>query len=212
MCDEDKRMWLIPYEHVKGLKTIGVANRSKYNKYEVSIDKLIETLNHYYSIIHKSSFEDSNIPTSVSQQQELKYRKIREQLIHFIEFTNNIVEGLVYDFKIGEKKVKEKVGTITHDNDNSYSFNLTKYKCRIEGKCVNQSYQQGDNDLYWLHCKNGKFYVIPEDELIIHGHIGKERKLKLYVSPTNKNTEWCNEYLFDYDNIDKERLLKIINK
>jgi len=33
----------------------------------------------------------------------------------------------------------------------------------------------------------------------------------LYVSPTNMNTEWCNKYLFEYDNIDKERLLKIVN-
>lgn len=212
MCDEDKRMWLIPYEDVKGLKTIGVANKSKYNKYEVNVDNLIETLNHYYSIIHKSSFEDSNIPTSVSQQQELQYRKIREQSIHFIEFTNNIVEGLVYDFKIGEKKFQEKVGSVVHGNSNCYAFSLVKYKCRIDGRCKTQCYEQGDNDFYWLHCKNGKFYVIPEDELIVHGHIGKTGKTMLYVSPTNKNTEWCNEYLFDYDNIDKERLLKIINK
>ena len=31
---------------------------------------------------------------------------------------------------------------------------------------VNQSYQERDNDLYWLHCKNRRFYVIPEKELI----------------------------------------------
>lgn len=212
MCDEDKRMWLIPYEDVKGLKTIGIANKSKYNKYEVNAENLIEKLRHYYSIIHTLSFEDSNIPTSVSQQQELKYRTIRQQKIDFIEFTNNNIEGLVYDFKIGENKVQEKVGTITHDNDKSYSFNLTKYKCRIDGKCKKQCYDEGDNDFYWLHCKNGKFYVIPEAELIVHGYIGKEGKLKLYVSPTNKNTAWCNEYLFDYENVDKDKLLKIINK
>ena len=29
ICDEDKKMWLIPYEDVKGLKTIGVAQKSK---------------------------------------------------------------------------------------------------------------------------------------------------------------------------------------
>lgn len=212
MCDEDKKIWLIPYDDVKGLKTIGIANKSKYNKYEVSIDNLIEKLKYYYSIIHTLSFEDCNIPTSKYQQQELKYRKIREQAVDFIDFTNNNIEGLVYDFKIGDKKVQEKVGTITHDNDNSYAFNLTKHKCRVDGKCVKQCYEQGDNDLYWLHCKNEQFYVIPENELIDHGHIGKDGKLKLYVSPTNKKTEWCNKYLFDYDNVDKERLLKIINK
>ena len=47
-----------------------------------------------------------------------------------------------------------------------HSFNLIKYECRINGKCKNQNYEEGDNDLYWLNCKNGNFYVIPEKELI----------------------------------------------
>ena len=49
--------------------------------------------------------------------------------------------------------------------------------------------------------------------LVEKGFVGKEcKKEKLYVSPTNKNTEWCNEYLFNYDNVDKNKLLEIINK
>ena len=75
-----------------------------------------------------------------------------------------------------------------------------------------ESIEEGDNDLYWLNCKNGKFYVIPEEALLANGHIGKDcKKEKLYVSPTNENTEWCNEYLFDYNNVDKDRLLQLIN-
>jgi hypothetical protein len=31
------------------------------------------------------------------------------------------------------------------------------------------------------------------------------------VSATNENTEWCNEYLFDYNNVDKGRLLQIVS-
>ena len=125
---------------------------------------------------YKDEFDILNTPTSKSQQQELEYRNLRESKINFIEFINNEVEGLVYDFKIGVKKVQEKVGSITKNNPNSFLFNLIKYKCRVEGKCVNQSYQEGDNDLYWLHCKNRKFYVIPEKELIEHGYIGKHCK------------------------------------
>lgn len=207
ICEEDKKMWLIPYEEVHGLKTIGIAQKSKYNKYEVTSENLTEKLTIYYNSTIKFDFNTLNTPTSKSQQQEQEYRSLRELKIDFIEFTNNHVEGLVYDFKIGEKKVQEKVGSIIHNNPNSFSFNLNKYECRIEGKCINQSYKPGDNDLYWLNCKNNKFYVIPEKELIEHGYIGN--KLKLYVSPTNENTEWCNKYLFDYDNIDKKRLLQI---
>ena len=36
ICEEDKQMWLIPYEEVNGLKTIGVSQKSKYIKYEVT--------------------------------------------------------------------------------------------------------------------------------------------------------------------------------
>ena len=122
------------------------------------------------------------------------------------------MEGLVYDFMIGNKKVQEKVGTVSHNNYNSYSFSLTKYSCRIDGKCKNKCYEEGDNDIYWLNCKNGKFYVIPEVVLISNEFIGQNcTKEKLYVSLTNKNTKWCNEYLFDYNNVDKERLLKILD-
>jgi Zn-dependent metalloprotease len=212
LCDEDKKMWLIPYEEVNGLKTIGVAKKSKYNKYEVTIENLIEKLNDYYMNISKTQFDILDTPTSIFQQQEQQYRKNREDKIKFIEFKNNTIEGLVYDFKIGDKKVQEKVGTIMHNNINSFAFNLVKYKCRIDGKCKNQCYDKGDNELYWLNCKNGKFYVIPEEELIVHGYIGKDCKEKLYLSQTNANTEWCNKYLFNYENIEKDKLLEIINK
>lgn len=212
VCEEDKNMWLIPYEDVKGMKTIGVAKKSKYNKYEVTKENLIEKINYYYDLCNKFNFEILDTPTSKTQQQEQEYRKIRESTIDFIQFKNNDMEGLVYDFMIGNKKVQEKVGTITHENINSFSFNLIKYDCRMNQKCMYKPYEEGDNDLYWLNCKNGKFYVIPEDALLVNENIGKEsKKMKIYLSPTNKNTEWCNQYLFDYNNVDKERLLKIVN-
>jgi hypothetical protein len=210
MCEEDKKMWLIPYDDVKDLKTIGIAIKSKYNKYEINKENIIEKLNNYYMSINKFEFNILDTPISQTQQQEKEYRKIRETKIDFIKFTNNEMEGLVYDFMICNKKVQEKVGTIMHDNNNSYLFKLTKNGGIINRKLTRKSYDIGDNDLYWLNCKNGKFYVIPESIMIQKGFIHDE-KLRLYVSPTNKNTEWCNEYLFDYNNINKEKLLKIIN-
>lgn len=211
VCDEDKKMWLIPYEEVKGLKTIGVAQKSKYNKYEVSKENLLEKLNYYYTLINKFEFNILDTPTSITQQQEQRYREIREVKINFIKFKNNEMEGLVYDFMIGSKKVQEKVGTIIHNNIDSYSFRLTKYDCRINNKCKYKCYEEYDIDLYWLNCKNGKFYVIPENVLLVNGYIGKDcKKINLYVSPTNENTEWCTEYMFDYNNVDKERLMKLI--
>ena len=211
VCEEDKKMWLIPYKDVKGLKTIGVAQKSKYNKYEVNNENLIEKLNHYYDTFNKFKFCVLDTPTSKSQKQEQEYRKIRETKLDFIEFKNNDMEGLVYDFMIGNKRVQEKVGTIIHDNIYSYMFKLSKYDCTVNKKYKSKCYEKGDNDLYWLNCKNDTFYVIPEDVLIDNGFLGKDcKKMKLYVSLTNKNTEWSLKYLFDYNNVDKERLLKLI--
>lgn len=212
ICEEDKKMWLIPYGEVNGLKTIGVAQKSKYNKYEVNKENLIDKLLQYYDICLKFNFVILDTPTSDSQKQEQEYRKIRETKIDFISFKNNEMEGFVYDFMIENKKVQEKVGSIIHNNINSYMFILSKYDCRIDGKCKQKCYDKGDNDLYWLNCKNNIFYVIPENILMEKGFIGNDcKKQRLYVSPTNKNTEWCNEYLFDYNNVDKEKLLKLLN-
>ena len=43
-------------------------------------------------------------------------------------------------------------------------------------------------------------------------YIEREDKTQkhLFISPTNKTTEWVKEYKFDYENIDKEKILKII--
>jgi len=213
ICDEDKKMWLIPYEEVDGFKTIGIAKKSKYNKYEVNKDKIVEKIKYYYELSNKFSFDILDTPTSKSQIQEQEFRKIREAKIDFIEFKNNDIEGLVYDFMIGNKKIQEKVGSIIHNNINSYCFTLSKNTGRINGKCIHGPYEEGDNDLYWLNCKNNLFYIIPEDALIVNGYVGKDSKKEhLYVSQTNQNTEWCDQYLFDYNNVDKVRFLKIVNR
>jgi len=213
ICQEDKKIWLIPYEEVKGLKTIGIAKKSKYNKYEVNNANLFESIDIFYNTLSLFEYNIINIPISKHQQQEQEFRNLRENKIDFIDFTNHDIEGLVYDFKIGNKKVQEKVGSYCKKNNpNMFIFNLKKYDCRINGQCQTKSYEEGDNDLYWLHCKNNIFYVIPESVLIEKGFLGKNcKKQQLYVSPTNINTSWCNTYLFDYDNVDKERLLLIIN-
>jgi len=212
ICEEDKNIWLIPYEDVKGQKTIGIAKKSKYNVYEVNKDNLFEKILAFYNSIQNFTFDILNVPTSKSQKQEQEYRNLRETTINFIEFKNNDIEGLVYDFMIGNKKVQEKVGSqCKKKNPNLFGFTLSKYDCRINGKIKQKSYDIGDNDLYWLNCKNSIFYVIPESVLIEKGFIGKDCKQQLYVSPTNKNTSWCNEYLFNYNNVDKQRLISLIH-
>jgi hypothetical protein len=99
ICETDKKMWLIPYEDVIGQKTIGIAKKSKYNKYEI-VENLYEHIQKFYNSLNKFCFEKLNIPTSDNQKQEQSYRNYREKKIDFIEFKNNEIEGLVYDFMI----------------------------------------------------------------------------------------------------------------
>ena len=207
ICLEDKKMWLIPYEHIKGQKTIKVYNKSKYNKYEVTTDNIYNKLTNFYTNMPKFQFDILDTPTSDTQKQEKQYRKLRENKIDFIEFTYPGFEGTVYDFKIIDKKFQEKVGFICKNNPNSFGFSINK----SNGKKFNCSYKIGDNDFYWLHCKNtSRFYIIPETILIEKGFIGDNCKQHLYISPTNINTKWTDDYLFDYDNIDKETILQFL--
>lgn len=206
ICLEDKRMWLIPFEDVKEIHNIKISVTSKYNCYEVTVDNIIDKLTFFYENIPRFHFDMLNIPTSDTQKQELAYRKLREDKIDFIDFIYPSFEGTVYDFIICDKKFQEKVGFICKNNPNSFGFNLSKNN----GKHYNCPYELGDNDFYWLHCKNtSRFYVIPESELYEYGFIG-HYKQHLYISPNNIRTKWTNEYLFDYDKLDKEKLLQIL--
>ena len=206
ICLEDKKMWLIPYEDVKGQKTIKISIKSKYNHYEVIVNNINNKLMNFYNDMPKFQFDILNTPTSDTQKQEQLYRKLREDKVNFINYIYPDFEGTVYDFKISDKKVQEKVGFICKNNPNSFGFSINK----SDGKNFNCSYKFGDNDLYWLHCKNtSRFYVIPESILIEKRLIGDNCKQHLYISPTNIRTKWTNDYLFNYDDIDKERLLQL---
>jgi hypothetical protein len=123
------------------------------------------------------------------------------------------MEGTVYDFKIGNFKVQEKV---TKMNNNECRFQLCKNNGNKNKKKTLIQYNIGDNDFYWLNCDNKKmFFVIPEKILFDKNIIGNN-KTNLFLKITikeilHKKSSWLQPYLFNYENIDKERLLNILN-
>jgi hypothetical protein len=200
-------MWLIPYNNITGQQSIKISEKSKYNHYEVTMDNVYNKLINFYETMPIFHFDILNIPTSDTHKQEQHYRKLTEEKIDFLEFIYPDFEGTVYDFKISDKKVQEKVGFICKNNPNSFGFSISKN----DGKKSKCSYKLGDNDFYWLHCKNtSRFYLIPESILIEKRFIGDNCKQHLYISPTNIKTKWTDNYLFNYDDIDKERLLQLL--
>ena len=215
ICDSNKKMWLVPYNIVsQQLKiTIGIS-KSKYDKYELTNENVFEKLIESYNSFEKESFEKLDTPLNIYQQREKEYRIFREEKIDFIHFENNGMEGIVYDFKIGDNKIQEKVGGMVKDRKNNFHFTLVKNNGNIDNRRNQIQYEKGDNDFYWLNCDNKKhFYLVPEEVMIEEGYIGNTNKLKkiLKVNPlSNKVSSWITPYLFDYDNIDKYLLLQLL--
>jgi hypothetical protein len=127
------------------------------------------------------------------------------------------MEGSVYDFKIGDLKVQEKVAKISDDNKSV--FQLCKNNGRVNNKQNQCQYDIGDNDFYWINCDNKKnFFVIPEKTLVNKKLVGNEKEnnnrkiFKITIKETlHKSISWLQPYMFDYENIDKERLLHVLN-
>ena len=208
-CCEDENMWLMPENIIENQKKISIGyKKSKYNIYKVNKDSIYDRLNEYYYNTTKFSFEKLDTPSNIYQQREKEFRKFREEKIDFIKFEYENKEGTVYDFKIGNLKIQEKVTKISEDNKCTFQL------CKNNGKQNQIQYDIGDNDFYWLNSDNKKtFFVIPEKILIDKQLIGNNKKsifLKITIKEElQKLSNWLQPYMFDYENIDKERLLTI---
>jgi hypothetical protein len=211
MCMENKKMWLIPSNIIKNQQKLSIGvNKSKYSIYEVSPENINDKLFELYNKNFKNTFENLNIPKCIYQSREKEFRYFREKLLNYIPFENNDMEGLVYDFKIGNKKIQEKIGGCDKSDPRRFIFSL----CKNNGKRKQIQYDISDNNIYWLNCADKKyFFVIPEKILIDRNYIGnKYSKKVLKINPINvsKNNLWLKPYIFCYENIDKEELLQIL--
>ena len=215
-CCEDESMWLIPENIIGNQQKVSIGyNKSKYNIYKVTKDNIINKLNELYDVTSKFNYEILNTPNCIYQQREKEFRKYREEKINFIKFNYENMEGTVYDFKIGYLKIQEKVTLISNDK---CRFQLCKNNGIINNKRNQIQYDIGDNDFYWLNCDNKKtFFVIPEKILIDRGIIGNNADKKLqFIKITVKEilhtkSSWLQPYMFNYENIDKDRLLNILH-
>jgi hypothetical protein len=216
-CCEDDSMWLIPENIIGNQKKISIGYyKSKYNIYKVNNDNITSKLNDLYKVTSKFNYDKLNTPTCIYQQREQEFRKYREEKINFIKFDYYNMEGTVYDFKIGNIKIQEKVTKVSFEH--KCIFQLCKNNGVINKKRLQTQYDIGDNDFYWLNCDNKKdFFVIPEKVLIDRKIIGnnginKCKFMKVTIKkPLHKKFSWLDQYMFDYENVEKDRLLKILN-
>jgi len=211
-CCEDESMWLLPENIIQNQKKVSIGfNKSKYNIYKVTKETIIDKLNELYTITSKFDFDTLNTPINIYQQREQDFRKYRESKIDYIPFQYDEMEGTTYDFKIGNYKIQEKVTKMK--DKNKCIFFICKKK-GYSNKTINKQYDIGDNDFYWLNCENKRtFFVIPEKILIekqLVGNIKNTLSLNVTIKDTlHPSSAWLQPYMFDYENIDKERILSI---
>lgn len=216
-CCDDNTIWLMPENTIINQTKISIGfTTSKYNIYKLDESMLIDKLKYLYVHTTNFSFNKLNTPINIYQQREQEFRKYRESKIDFINFEYDNMEGKVYDFKIGNLKVQEKVCTF-YSKENRYNICLCKNNGFIKSKKNHIQYDIGDNDFYWINCHDKCiFFVIPEFVLINKRLIGNINEInpifmKISIKTLFNKSSWLYPYIFDYQNIDRDRLLTILD-
>lgn len=218
-CCCDDSIWLIPENVISNQQKISIGRyKSKYNIYKTNIQLLAGKISELYTTTSKHTFEMLDTPINFYQQREQEFRYFRENMIQYLNFVYDEMEGLVYDFKINGLKVQEKVCSF-NNYKNAYLCNICKNGKNSKEETRHIQYDKGDNDIYWINCSNKKnFFVIPENILIDRGYVGdREGKifLKLKIENMKTDSDWFTPFLFDYHTINmdvnKTRLLLLLS-
>lgn len=214
VCISEKKIWVLPYNHINTKYKLNISVRSKYSKYLVTTDTIKTSVDTYLSDIVYMTMDNTLMPISKFQQQEQVYVKRREQSIPFLRYEYPIIQNTCVDVIINGKKVQEKVlGYI--ETKNALYCGLSANNGTINGKRQYRCYRLGENKYYWLHSSiDERFWIIPEQILYEKGYISNinetNRKRTLWFkSDDNVTNEWINSYLYSYDAINRETLLKL---
>jgi hypothetical protein len=214
VCTSENKLWVVPFDDIKHLSCLNISMRSKYNKYLVEDNNLLsEHIEKYADNCYTLDIDKLMTPIAPLQRQEQEYVKKRESLVSFLEYKYPEVQNTPTDFIVNGKKVQEKVaGLCTTKGKNAVLAHLASNNGKNEkGNRKFRTYRQGENEYYWIHSKiDNRFWIIPESILFKKGYISKAdetiNKKVLYMS---HNTEWIKEYQYDYDNINKDKILDL---
>ena len=118
---DDKKFWLFESNETKQGKIMIGKEKSIYDTYETT--NINDSFIYWYNRqIYNTTFEEGNMPQSICAQLEYKFVKHRKSKINFLNFIDSEIDGLVYDFKINDLKIQEKVCT---DSDNKKIVSLS---------------------------------------------------------------------------------------
>jgi len=212
---EDKKIWILDNNIINNKQKLSIGSqKSKYSCYEINNknfqEKIIESYEKYDSyLIDKIQ---ANNQSNIFSQKEYEYKQLRESKLTFINFKNSEKNQQVFDFYIDNFKIQEKCASKRKDRA-SYIFTMFKNNGRIKGKRNLCCYEKGDNDFYWIHIPDKiRFLFIPEHIMIerqIVDSIDKKKKT-IGIPQIIKKDNWLYDYLFDYNNFDKDKFNNLL--
>jgi len=97
VCNSEKKLWIMPYNHLNLKSKLNISVESKYNKYLVE-NSIIDTfIDKYVSDIVYNTLETLLEPIHLLQQREQQYVKKRESCISFLSYHYPEVQGTCVD-------------------------------------------------------------------------------------------------------------------
>jgi hypothetical protein len=204
ICIEDKKMWLMNGEVSKNHTNIAIGITTKNKQFEIT-DNLIEKTNEFYNLLPKYTQNECNTTTNAYLSREQEYYKKRENF-KYLNITYPEIEGTVYDLKVNNYKVQDKVCKIVK-TENAYSIPIHK---RVNTKP--HPYEKCDNDYYWIWLQDTNyFYIFPEQILIDNNYVldnTKDNKCKKFLYMILNKDAWYNNYKYDITDNNLEVKLK----
>lgn len=208
VCMDENKIWVLPFDTIKHLKTLNISIKSKYNEYLIDDNN---NLHNYVQQLSKSikffTKEEALMPISTWQQQEQIYATIRTKAIPSLQFVLPKVEQGKVDFYVNNLKVQEKISSLKRGQ--SHFITISANNGKDKDKCRKyRTYRKGEIDIYWFNLKDSSiFYVIPEHVLYDHKLIsGKEETTNKTYLFINTNKDWLEEFKYDYNNVDESKL------
>lgn len=209
-----QKMWVFEPDQLETKTYYGMDKaNNKYSQFFIEKHELSTKMKELYNKQkYNDTFEKANEPISSSVKLEYTYVLKRINTIDFLKFVENDITSLVYNFKIGELTVQEKVFS-PQKKKNIYATSL----CKNHGRQNKGPYEQGDNDIYWLNVNDGMydFYVIPEYEMIRIECITTSETIGSSYFNLRTHRNWLGDYKFNYNTInepmEKKKLLDLID-
>jgi len=216
-CLPDHKIWMIPHCEIKHLISLSIGKtNSIYNKYLVAIENITDELYKHYQSYILSERDECMKPISLQQYQEIEFSERRINRLDFLNFKKSQIDGEVYDFILNGFKHQEKVATYIMKKD-CHIIHLCKHNGTENKKNKWQFYHINDNDFYWFWIKDRSFfYIIPASILLkydcITDSIKEGNKIILLYPHRKSETKYnfLDDYKFDLDHLDKERLLELL--